>query len=212
MLTINTTTSTTIAPLYHRPEWEAKPLPAYLYLSEDGEVWMDSSAERDSVPGDVWHNRTIRWSVTPHLSQAACQELLDDPDVRALLERVHAGHSVEWDGSNMVGVLTEDAVEAGEELQELLDARYTGDVEAQIWDAIDWITADGTRSVTQEWPSSEPLEAAVERIEAAAAADYIHLDGSVREELLAWLASLDEDSLEGEHLQAYEKYILGGRD
>lgn len=74
------------------------------------------------TPIDIWHNRTLAWTVTPWLSRADCLALLADARVLALLTRVHAGHSVEWSGSNFIGLLTPDARAASEDLEHMLAA------------------------------------------------------------------------------------------
>ncbi|RME23332.1 MAG: hypothetical protein D6800_09985 [Candidatus Zixiibacteriota bacterium] len=197
------------APLFVQYGGQTQPQPAYLELDEFGNVSLDYSSEiGGAVPMDVWHGRTLRWSVSPYLSRDAALDLLEDASLVALLERVHAGHSVDWDGSNMVGHLTEDAREAKQKVQEILD-EISRDGAAQVWDAYDWVFAFGKNSLRGVWPEDEPLDDAEERLEEIADLDGVVLDGSVRDALLSHLEGEDPDELEGEHLAAYRKYVLG---
>ena len=88
---------------------------------------------------EVWNGKAQQWRTV--LSQG-CRAL---PDVNAieqlaeklapLLDRVRAGHSVEWNGSNNVGRLTDDAQEASEEIDAILTGSSWTDTERQGWDA-----------------------------------------------------------------------------
>lgn len=199
------------APLYHHYAGQLEPQPARLYLDQTGNAWLDWSGEiGGAIPADQWHHRTLSWGVSPYLSKQACLDLLEDENVLTLLTRIHWGHSVEWDGSNHVGVLTDDAAIAVEELQEYLDDRYSYSAEAQVWDAAEWLRAGGWNSLVDVWPSDEPLDQAVDRLIDEADRDGVVLDGDVRKALLDWLEEVteDPDSLEGEHLKAYEEEVI----
>jgi hypothetical protein len=110
------------APLFHRYPREVNPQPAFVLLSEEGEVSADSSGEiGNGVPASVWHGCDLRFPVSPSVSGSDLADYLERFDRgRALLERIHEGHSVEWDGSNHVGHLDDDAQAAREELEAAL--------------------------------------------------------------------------------------------
>ena len=85
----------------------------------DGSVEVDVSPEiGNGVPSKVWHGKIIRL----HIPHGPTRE-----DIRAFY-RIHraefarlvAGLSVEWNGSNYVGRLTEDAIGAQEWLEHAL--------------------------------------------------------------------------------------------
>lgn len=196
------------APLFYQYDGQLQPQPAYLELDEDGNVRFDYSGEiGGGVPMKVWLNRTLRFSVTPYLSRAAALELLDNPEIIALLERIHAGHSVEWDGNNHVGQLTEDAQEAEMELQESLQT-LDSDPESQVWDAHDWVFANGSNSLYDVWPKDEPFDEACKRLEEEAEEEGVTLKGTVSDAIIQYLEGEDQDELEGEHLKAYKQYVL----
>lgn len=66
----------------------------------------------NAVSESVWHGRSLTARVKNTTEQAARDYLTGNP----LIERVISGHSVDWDGRNMVGSLTDDAAAAWDEL------------------------------------------------------------------------------------------------
>ena len=62
--------------------------------------------------------------------------------------RIHAGHSVEWDGSNHVGRLTQDAVDASYALERMCATTWSNVDHAEIWSCENWL------------PDLRPLDAA----------------------------------------------------
>lgn len=108
-------------PLYKVYQNQNKPQPAFVELDENGNVSADIDYEiGGAVPVRVAHNRTLRWGVSPYAQGDSLADLLESERVRELFERVHNGHSVEWNGRNMVGRLTEDAEAAALELEAIL--------------------------------------------------------------------------------------------
>jgi hypothetical protein len=102
-----------------------------------------------------------------------------------LLERVHAGHSVEWDGSNHVGRLDDDASAARDEIERILDG-LDDDDRAQVWDADDWVFGvDGLRSA---WPATKTIDEAVAALTAEAERqerlEGVIVDGDIRSALI----------------------------
>lgn len=128
-----------------------------LSLEEDGSATLRAtechSSNRNSTRMSVWHQRELEWS--QRLSQGAVA-LPDEDKVRALadslaplVQRVHAGHEVDWDGSNMTGRLTSgDAAEASCAIECTIEAAdWTRD--GPIWAADDWARANETDSKFQ---------------------------------------------------------------
>lgn len=105
-------------PLYKRYPGQSQPQRAHIELDEEGTVTAGINGEiGNAVPMDVWHGRTLRWSVSPYAFGPSLEDLINSPRVIELFERVHAGRTVEWDGSNHVGRLDEDAEAAALELE-----------------------------------------------------------------------------------------------
>lgn len=88
-----------------------------------------------------------------------------------LFERVHAGHTVEFDGSNMGGVLTEDAADASAELEAVLEKLRS---EVNVWSAADWLW--NTDNLLSVWPDGTTLDDAVRDAQPHDPADVVEDD------------------------------------
>lgn len=173
------------APLYHQYKGQTKPQEAYVQLTDDGEISADYSGEiGTAMPTHVWHRQTLRWDVDPHLFGDVIVEALLDPATRELLERVHAGHAVEWDGNNFVGKLTADAEAASRELASKLQGLAQDDAHlAEVLDVDTWLWASS--SLTHVWPGCESLDQVIERVaKEIAAMAHFAIKGDVRDALL----------------------------
>lgn len=128
------------APVYHRYPRQTSAQPAYIEMDEGGAVSVDwDSSIGNGAPMSVWHNRTLRWSIPNTLTGAALADFLGREDVQALLERIHAGHSVDWDGRNQVGRLTDDARNASYDLEGLCETTWDPDEHARIWPCAEFL-------------------------------------------------------------------------
>lgn len=186
-ITINTDNlRNELAPLYRRLHGQYQPQPAYVYLDEDGNVHADYCGIIGAgQPMDVWNGRTLRWSVNPEVNGDHLAELLESDEVRALLERVHAGHSVEWDGSNYVGRLTDDARDASDELERIFeDETHTVD-SGGVWEASQWIAPASADDILKQ---GESLDDAAERLVEEAESDRVVIEGGKSEmrEAIEW--------------------------
>lgn len=163
-----------LAPLYHRLYGQHRPQPAYVYLDEEGNVRADyCGLIGGGQPMEVWLGRTLRWSVNPEVNGDHLAELLESDEVRALLERVHAGHSVEWNGSNYVGRLTDDARAASDELERIFeDETHNGD-SGGVWEASEWIAPASADDILKE---GESLDDAAERLVEEAESDRVAIE------------------------------------
>jgi len=127
------------APVYHKYPDNYAPQPAHLYLDADGEVSADWG-DANSVTMDVAEGRTLRFRIPAQVTGRALVAMLEDDRILRLLERIHVGHTVEWDGSNHRGRLTDDAREAADKLDAWLDQNYWDDGDmAVIWTVEDWM-------------------------------------------------------------------------
>lgn len=115
-------------PLFCQYGGQYNPQSAYLYLDENGNVSADYDPNIGGGMGvDVWHGRTIRWSLPWFLSAQTIIKAVKG-DLLPLLKRVHEGHDDIWDGNNYVGRLTCDAEIAKEEIEAYLsDWRFSHD-------------------------------------------------------------------------------------
>jgi hypothetical protein len=114
-------------PQYCRYPNQLYPQPTYVEIDPaEGLVTYGFNAEIGTgVPLSVWHKHILRVPVGPCVSGGAVKEALDT----TLIDRIIAGHSVQWDGNNHVGRLTEDAQEALQNL-ELELSNIEADVQA----------------------------------------------------------------------------------
>jgi hypothetical protein len=160
------------APLYLHYERQANPQPAYLWLTEDSQVIVDSTGEiGNAVPMSVWHQRDLRWPVPHDLTPAGIDQILDA--VLPLLEELYDHHTVEWDGSNMVGELDDRGRKLSDEIDRLLHEEYE---RAAIWDASDWVH-QAWHEVVEEYRKAEDKDAYMKQLKADAARDGITLVG-----------------------------------
>lgn len=161
-----------LAPLFHRYPRQTTPQGAHVELDEGGAVSADWNGEiGNGVPVAVYHKRTLRWSVPPAVSGQALADYLKGEGL-ALLERVHAGHATQWDGSNLVGRLSEDAQEASEELDQALQEVETTDVQR----VDDWL---GSLPWGDVWPEADTLAHCVAQWRQQALRDGTTLDGDL---------------------------------
>jgi hypothetical protein len=125
-------------------EWKAE---LRLVLDEDGNTVLyvkDRHSSDNGTSSDEWHGRDQVWTNRNPSCGVVDLEALEQlaKDVSPLLDRVHAGHNVEWDGSNMVGTLDDDAQEASELIEKLvMDCEWAND-QIAVWDASDWIDSN----------------------------------------------------------------------
>lgn len=132
------------------------------------EVWLETYSPGQGVSPALWHGRQLLVRVKAiegegEIDGCALIERLRDAgsDERELLNRILAGHSVEWNGANHVGRLTADASEAFDLLQDLLEA--TPGTGCALWDAADFYAAEpkhGTADRLQIFPHTSDAEIA----------------------------------------------------
>jgi hypothetical protein len=119
-------------PLYQMYPHQCNPQDAYIQLDPDArELSADWNAEIDnSIPMSVYHVRKFRYSVSQYLHTSEVIALMDD--IKPLALRVCDGYNSEWDGHNNVGILTDDATEAHEQIDVICreatacDSRHDG--------------------------------------------------------------------------------------
>ncbi|KAA0677637.1 hypothetical protein [Roseomonas genomospecies 6] len=125
---------------------------ALLMIDEHGQVSISTRTyDGDAgTPAAEWHRRTLTYHLADAQGGARAldiarlkTDLADGGRLAILIDRIRAGHSVEWDGSNHVGRLTEDAQDAESELRDLInDDAYASTVE--VWDAGIWLIGNNS--------------------------------------------------------------------
>ena len=182
------------APLYRVSYRQTQPQPSYVEMDEDGKVKVGTNPDSGgAIPMDVYHGRRMRWPITQEVSGERLVQLFRDPEVIALLERVHAGHSIQWDGNNNVGVLNEDAQDASDQLEERFDSVES---DIAVWDVDDWLWEAGNR-LCDNWKEGATLDQAVAYLEEDAKRDGVVPIGDLRKSLLDRAEEIFRDRLPG---------------
>jgi hypothetical protein len=175
---------------------------AALFLIYDGATaslrpveWHQSQDHETTF--DVYHRRTLEWSSTNVEAVVADADLIRDlaEKLQPLLDRVAAGFTVGWNGSNNVGTLTEDAQAASEEITNIMERLDTEDwsTPQNVWDALLWldlfhhgVTADTT---------DEEIKAAAQEFLDIAAADNVRLYYNRGETMAGVLAGIRDEAV-----------------
>lgn len=130
-----------------------------LLIDEDGPTIHveEHYSHSDGVPMAIWHGRVRRIE----LARNGCvivnwlrRDLKDGGKLSTLIDRVKNGLSVEWDGNNYKGGLTEDAVDAEDEIGRL---NYI-DESIEIWDEEEWLAEAALTEIEADWTDDDVRE------------------------------------------------------
>lgn len=117
-----------------------KPQTPYIELdltSPDNAIHIDTYCQIDGTPISVWHGIVRRYYLSPYTDAEALTTDINAGVFDDLFQRIVDGSEVEWDGNNFVGRLNEDAREAEEDLEQLLEDYVDGSI--GLWDAGEWL-------------------------------------------------------------------------
>ena len=117
-----------------------RPQTPYLELdltSPDKQIHIDTYCQIDGTPISVWHGVVRRYYLSPKTNAEALTTDINAGVFDDLFQRIVDGSEVEWDGNNFVGRLNEDARDAEEELEQLLEDYVDGSI--GLWDAGEWL-------------------------------------------------------------------------
>lgn len=155
---------------------------AWITLDEHGTLELYAFS-----PGHLgWNRRTRAWYVARGPVEVDVAALR--ADLRpggALYEavlRVVVGHTVEWDGQNMVGRLTPDAADADDEIERHLSEGDRYATRREVWDAAEWLYEYASYTLTGD-EDDDALTALATECHAAAVLDHVVLTGCVRDVL-----------------------------
>ena len=142
----------------------------------------------DGTPMTIWHGRILRAWLPETVDAADAETLLRSREGIALLDRVAAGHTVEWDGNNHVGRMTGDASDAFDSIVDDLSAQTLIEESAGVWEAGDWLSESiiyggghvnvGNNGIVTARTPDAALQALAAIIDAEAATDYVSLRGT----------------------------------
>lgn len=162
-----------------------------LYDPEDDQLWVELRHAISGTPEPEWCRRRLAWTIPSTVDASSLTDAINRGEIADALSRIRAGHTIEWDGSNHVGRLTDDAREMQDGIEEWLDA-WRDTLEGGLIAVDDWyperdlfIDDYGITATTTD----AELDAIAERMEADARGENYALDGAyayaerVRDEL-----------------------------
>lgn len=122
------------APCYCHYDGQTQPQRGIIELTDSGYVYVGYDSEiGGGVPFAAWHGRTRRYTVPHDLTVAGVEHVLTQ--IAPLLQIVYDDLSVDWDGSNWIGKLTDAGKNAELEIEQIIES---GD-----WDRWSiWTTGD----------------------------------------------------------------------
>lgn len=107
-------------PLHRHYPGQTNAQDAFLQLEPDGKVTAGYNPEiGNAVLEGVVMGRILRWEIPNRCTVLEIETLFGE--VKHLLQRIHDGRSIEWDGRNRMGVLNDDAKQADDLLDDFLE-------------------------------------------------------------------------------------------
>lgn len=164
------------APLFKRQRDRVR-FPAFLSLRANGMVTLSMSDEStDGFTEDVAKGITIRFPVSPYIRGDALADFIDGPGA-SMLQAIHEGHRIKWNGYSRSGTLTNEARKVAAMLARVISLLpRVPNVEPD-----EWLNPD---DIADDWPESLSLGQAVKRIEREAESYGVILDGDIE----GWMA------------------------
>lgn len=162
-----------------------------LCLTESGvcAIWMAPPWDSgESI--DVYHGRTRCWFLPATVKGEALSRVLSDAATLQLLQRVYDGLKIDWDGSNHIGELNDDAEDASAELEQVLCK-----LQDECWSLMSADEFIAERELLEVWPAGQSLAKAARNVMAGAEQQDIFCGSldEVEEALLQKLQSSIED-------------------
>ena len=97
-------------------EGQSNPQERFFEVFAAGRVEVDVNSEiGNAVPCKVWHGEIRRYTIPSSYTRKDIETFYSAH--RALFEKVVNGLSIEWNGSNNAGVLSDAATQAEDEIQ-----------------------------------------------------------------------------------------------
>lgn len=186
---------------------------AMLRIDEDHTVSLvrrERHGPNDGVPVSEWHNRVMTFDLAcaRHGQRAVDVErlradLAEGGSLSGLIDRIIAGHSVGWDGSNMRARFTDDAREAFDDLGCQL---WSGDgyaADTEVWSAENWLWG-GSSTADQvlhnigltDHATDQQVRTTASVIQDEAEEDGIVLTGSVADAIRQIIEQARDDNAE----------------
>lgn len=110
----------------------------YITISpQDEKIWVTQEYDNNSTSMDIWNGIDIssRLGFGNVMDGKQIKNFLESDEAEKLLQRIFDGHEVNWNGSNLIGSLSDDASIAWDEILESMN-EMTSNVE--VWDVETW--------------------------------------------------------------------------
>lgn len=130
-------------------EINTKPESDPYHLDTDGisqtVFWLDLESKTcgvgqeyrsNSTSSERWNGRELYWYVPGYPSDHDMREWIEDN--MPMLEKIVSGHTVEWDGNNHKGYLSDAARQHVDDLEQELNSGYLGNY-WETWSVDDWL-------------------------------------------------------------------------
>lgn len=196
---ISVSTNPEIDPYHSNTNGETR---TQLFITlETGKYGLAQECDDNATPEDEWNGRTVTGHLAVRPDESEARSYLESDEAIALVQRVLDGGEVDWDGSNFVGHLNEDACAALDELVE--DLENLAPNQWAIWDVNEWLNPTLDDMGIKAETTDEEIAALVETIETQAENENVIISGDVeeylkkhRDELLADLRNRDISTVE----------------
>lgn len=132
---IETLDETNQTQLYEKYYGQFNPQGVYLEINNEYARFRTNAEIGNGVSMDVWNGETVRISV-PCLNASRANYCLEKLEQEIIT--VMDGIEVNWNGSNHVGRLTENAEEARDEIDRFINENVSEDEVVEAWEAADW--------------------------------------------------------------------------
>ena len=96
---------------------------------------INQEYDDNHTPQSVWHGRTLKLPLASYLDTEKVKAFLHGEEGQSLLQQVCTGHEVYWNGSNNVGVFSEPALDALNELCQEIEYLESN---REFWTCAEW--------------------------------------------------------------------------
>lgn len=189
------------------------PQPAYVMMDRYGVVTADYDGNvGGGVSSDDFHGITLRFEVSPLINGAVLHAFLMADEAKSLLSIIDDGHSIDWNGNNWVGTLSDEAQQATEDFNDLLsDFSDPDSCLDEAWNVGDYY---GSSDFSDIWSDSETLAVAASSIENDAESyggGLVRIDGDCEEYLLETAFDIFSDNKNGLSKNHLDALIAAGK-
>lgn len=153
------------------------------YQNDEPFVYVAQDYDDKATPADEWHKRTLTFDLDDTENdlylpdEQALRQYLESEAGQTLLIRIVSGHSIVWDGQNMMGQQNSNSLTAADELLNAINNLPHHHWE--LWAVEDWLN-DYAHGELGTATTDEQIQWVVAELEAEAKEQHIVLDDSVR--------------------------------